>query len=258
MNKYQLKIGEYKLKIKDDVLQVLRSSKVDEDNNILFLPATQLDRKLYIDVNKCLESLGGKWNKKSKGHVFDSNPSDGLDEMINTGEWTDAKKEFQYFPTPKNIVKKMIELAEINSEDVILEPSAGRGAIADEFPKENPITLIELMPENFEKLKEKGYENVHLGDFLQSTTFADKIIMNPPFTKHQDVKHIFHAWECLKSGGRLVSVVSESPFFRENSLSAGFRSWLEENNAEVIELESGDFKESGTMVKTRIIVVDKK
>lgn len=247
------------MKIKDDVLQVLRSSKVDEDNNILFLPATQLDRKLYVEVNKCLESLGGKWNKKSKGHVFDSNPSDGLDEMINTGEWTDAKKEFQYFPTPKNIVRQMIKLAEIKPSEFLLEPSAGQGAILDDFPIENRYVAIELMGSNVKILCDKGYV-VSETDFLQvkDSYYFDKIIMNPPFTKQQDVKHILHAWSFLNVGGRLVSIVSESPFFRENSLSMGFRNWLEENDAEVIELESGDFKESGTMVKTRIIVVDKK
>lgn len=247
------------MKIKEDVLQVLRSSKVDEDNNILFLPPTQLDRKLYVDVNKCLESLGGKWNKKSKGHVFDSNPSDGLDEMINTGEWTDVKKEFQYFPTPKNIVKRMIELAEIKSGDFLLEPSAGQGSILDEFPKGNRYVAIELMENNVKVLCDKGY-TVSDTDFLQvkDSYYFDKIVMNPPFTKQQDVKHILHAWNFVASGGRLVSIVSESPFFRENSLSVAFRNWLEENDAEVIELESGDFKESGTMVKTRIIVVDKK
>jgi hypothetical protein len=40
-------------------------------------------------------------------------------------------------------------------------------------------------------------------------------------------------------------------------LSKEFRSWLEENNGKIIELDAGEFKESGTMVKTRIIVVEK-
>ena len=102
-----------------------------------------------------------------------------------------------------------------------------------------------------------GYNPVYQKDFLEVTTFADKIIMNPPFSKQQDVKHILHAWGCLKDGGILVSIVSESPFFRENSLSKSFREWIDENKVEVYNLDSGAFKESGTMVKTRMIVAHK-
>ena len=247
------------MKIKDDVLNVLRSSTVDEDTNTLFLPPSQLDRKLYVDVNKCLESIGGKWNKKAKGHVFDHSPSEDLDEMILTGEWTDKKKEYQFFVTPKEIAIRMIELAQIKKGELLLEPSAGDGAILDFFPKNNPYVAIELMDDNFKKLKDKGY-SVSKGDFLDWTPAnkADKIIMNPPFTKQQDVQHIFHAWNCLSKNGRLVSIVSESPFFRENSLSRDFRDWIDMNDVLVISLEPGDFKSSGTMVKTRMIVASKK
>lgn len=246
------------MKISDDVLQVLRISNVDEENNLLFLPAQQLDRKLYVDVNKCLESIGGKWNRKLKGHLFDHNPSYDLDEMINTGEWTNKQKEFQFFKTPKEVVTQMISLAEIKRGEMLLEPSAGDGSILEEFPKENPYVAIELMEDNCNILRGKKF-SVSTSDFLSwtPTDKFDKIIMNPPFTKQQDVKHVFHAWECLENGGRLVSVVSESPFFRENSLSSEFRDWLDTNDAEVIDLDSGAFKESGTMVKTRIIVVNK-
>lgn len=247
------------MKIKPEVLNVLKMSTVNEETNLLFLPNIQLDRKLYVEVNKCLEGIGGAWNRKLKGHLFDHNPSDDLDEMINTGEWTDKKKEYQYFPTPKNIVFQMINLANIQSTELVLEPSAGQGSILEEFPKNTPYVAIELMPENCKVLKDKGY-SVAQTDFLSWNPVEkfDKIIANPPFTKQQDVKHVLHMWDCLKKGGRLVSIVSESPFFRENNLSKEFRSWLDENNGEIIELDAGDFKESGTMVKTRIIVVDKK
>lgn len=245
------------MKIKEEVLSVLKNSTVEEDKNLLFLPQEQLDRKLYTEVNKCLESIGGAWNRKLKAHLFDHNPSEDLDEMINTGEWNDKKKEYQFFPTPREIVRQMISLAEIKRTDVLLEPSAGQGNILEWFPKENPYIAVELMADNCKKLHEKGY-SVANTDFLTLTSLdVDKIIMNPPFTKHQDVKHVFHAWNMLKSGGRLVSIVSESPFFRQDKISVEFRNWIEENNVEVIDLESGAFKESGTMVKTRIIVADK-
>ena len=243
------------MKISNDILNIL--DKCTVEGNTVFLTCGQLDRKTYEAVNKCLESIGGKWNRKAKGHVFNSDPTDLLDNLILTGETTDLKKEYQYFPTPEVIVDKMIELAEIQPSNILLEPSAGQGAIVDKFPKENIFTCIELNPSNAKVLNNKGYQVLER-DFLTYSDYKfDRIVMNPPFSKQQDVDHILHAWDLLEDGGILVSVVSESPFFRENKKSVEFRQWLEENDADVIELDAGAFKESGTMVKTRLIKVCK-
>lgn len=243
------------MKIKNDILNILDNCKVE--GNVLYLPEQQLDRKTYTDVNKCLQSIGGKWNKKVKGHVFETDPVELVGNLIITAEVTDIKKEFQYFPTPKNIAIQMIKLAEIKSGDMLLEPSAGQGAIADYFPKENSYLLVELNEANAKVLEDKGLD-VLIGDFLNCRfEKADKIIMNPPFSKQQDIEHILHAYDLLKDGGTLVSIVSESPFFRENKKSVEFRGFLEDNNAEVIDLPEGSFKESGTMVKTRIVKINK-
>lgn len=242
------------MKIKENILNILRNCKVE--SNTVFLPSVQLDRKTYQDVNKCLESIGGKWNRKAKGHVFSEDPTELLDNLILTGEVTDIKKQFQFFPTPPELAQQMIELTEINPEHSILEPSAGQGAIADEIIKTVPgakITLVELNEQNAQVLKNKDYL-VNVCDFLQffGPQF-DRVIMNPPFTKQQDIDHILHAFELLKNGGILVSIVSESPFFRENKKSQQFREFLYLNNAEVIPNDEGVFKPSGTMVRTRII-----
>lgn len=243
------------MKIKIDVLKILDACRVE--GNILYLPDQQLDRKTYTEVNKCLDSIGGKWNRKAKGHVFEEDPTELLENLILTGEVTDVKKEFQYFPTPKEIALQLIDMADIKPGDMLLEPSAGQGAIADYFPKDNPYLLVELNEANAKVLENKGF-NVLVGDFLNcGFDKAHIIIMNPPFSKQQDVDHILHAYELLKAGGTLVSIVSESPFFRENKKSVEFRKFLEDNNAEVIELPEGAFKESGTMVKTRIVKINK-
>lgn len=243
------------MKIENDILKILDSCNVE--GNVLFLPSTQLDRKTYQNVNKVIESIGGKWNRKSKGHVFEENPKDLIDNLIITGEVTDIKKEFQYFPTPRAIAQNMIDMADIKLNDRLLEPSAGQGAIADLFPKGNPYVLIELNDKNGKILKDKGYD-VYITDFLESNYIGvDKVIMNPPFSKQQDIDHILHAFGMLNEGGTLISIVSESTFYRENKKSVSFRKFLEINNAEIFDLSEGAFKESGTMVKTRIIKVKK-
>lgn len=114
-----------------------------------------------------------------------------------------------------------------------------------------------------EQLDRKTYKAETGIDFLE---FAkqngeqhgfDRIIMNPPFSKHQDVDHILAAYGLLDQGGILVSVVSPSPFFRTDKKSASFREWMQYVNAEVIDVPEGAFKASGTMIRTKIIKVRK-
>ena len=52
------------MKIENDVADVLGNSQIEGNN--LYLPKGQLERKLYVSVNKVLESIHGKWNRKSK------------------------------------------------------------------------------------------------------------------------------------------------------------------------------------------------
>jgi hypothetical protein len=116
------------MKVSDEVIDVLANSETAE--NKLFLPPTQLERKLYVAVNKALEALGGKWNRKEKSHVFDFEPDEAIEKLLQTGEYVCAKKEFQFFETPEWLAKKMVDIADIQPGDRVLEPSAGRGAIA--------------------------------------------------------------------------------------------------------------------------------
>ena len=246
------------MKIEKEILNILDKCTIEiGEKNIVFLPLGQLDRKTYMAVNKCLEAIGGKWNRKEKGHIFEDYPVDIFENLLLTGEVEDIKKEFQFFETPKELVKQMIELAGLKEGDTILEPSAGRGAIIDEIKIiTGKLTVNELNKKNCDELVKKGYIQTTNYDFMETSLgLFKKIIMNPPFSKQQDVDHILRAFDHLRSDGILVSIVSESPFFRENKKSVEFREFLEDNNAEIIKNPDGSFKESGTMVNTRIIKI---
>jgi 16S rRNA G1207 methylase RsmC len=43
----------------------------------------------------------------------------------------------------------------------------------------------------------------------------DRILMNPPFANGADIKHILHAIELLKPGGRLVAICADGPRQRD-------------------------------------------
>jgi len=256
------------MKIKDEILNILADCRVE--GNVLFLPGEQLDRKTYEAVNKCLENIGGKWSKKAKGHVFDSDPAPMLDNLVMSGETTDLKKEYQFFPTPREIGDRLCRMAEINEHSRVLEPSAGNGLLVDAILANNPesVYMVELNPDMCQRLRQyvdlsSNSPAVALdsGDFLtkglSGQISVNRAVMNPPFSRQQDIDHIMEAYKCLSPGGVLVSICSESPFFRTNRKSLEFTEFLHRCNAEVDTLPEGAFKESGTMVRTRIIKIRK-
>ena len=250
---------ERNVNIENDVLTILTNSKIE--NMVLYLPPERLERKLYEKVNMVLIQIGGKWNRKAGGHIFNEDPSDLIDEILLTGNVTNKKKEYQFFPTPSKIAKEICEMAEINNKCDCLEPSAGTGSIADVLMSYSPksLTVLELDGTNARHLEGK-YNQCILGhDFLTWKTKKrfDRIVMNPPFSKRQDMKHILRAWELLKPKGILVSILSPSPFYCNDKLSQNFMDFLSKNNAVIKDYQEGEFKESGTTIRTKCIKVVK-
>ena len=87
----------------------------------------------------------------------------------------------------------------------------------------------------------------------------DRIIMNPPFSKGQEARHVAHAYRFLKPGGRLVAVTSSMAGERSNKTDAQFREWLDNIAADEYPLPEGAFKEAinSTNVNAKVIVIDK-
>lgn len=246
---------------KEDVLKACTV-----EGNIVKLPGIQLERKMYQDVAKSLELIGGKWKGgKISGFVFPSNPTDLL-QQIAGGEKRNLKKEYQFFATPDKLADELVRLANIDSPELlVLEPSAGQGAIVSALLRKEPGLVVhayELMDINRTFL-EKITDCVILGqDFLDdqkpsSLTNFDRIVANPPFSKNQDIDHIQAMYKRLKVGGRMVSIASESWVTGSYKKQIEFREWLSSIGAEIIDVEKGAFKESGTAVGGKIIVIDK-
>ncbi|MCL1995153.1 MAG: class I SAM-dependent methyltransferase [Defluviitaleaceae bacterium] len=257
------------MKISQDILEVLERCTIQD--NTLFLPDEQLDRAMYTKVNKCLENIGGKWNRKAKGHLFDHDPTDGLENMITTGETTDFKKVFQFFPTPRAVAGQMCKLAELDEDSKVLEPSIGKGDLADVVCEQGIMQLVgvEINKDMGKYLREKPYKSLVGVDFLTLAYDPSRedllgckkfthVIMNPPFAKQQDLDHIRAAYEMLKPGGILVSVATTSWQWRKNKKTMEFRKWLSGLDYRVIEVPPGAFKESGTMIATVILKIHRK
>ena len=210
-----------------------------------------MDTPTYKKVNKVLEALGGKWNRKAKAHVFDEGveTAEFLGDVVATGEYVDNKKEFQQFFTPDEFATDLVQQADVQPNDECLEPSAGGGAIAKAMLAIGAtVDCVEVDPKWATILLELGFRKVITNDFLkvEDTPKYDVIVMNPPFTRSQDIDHVRKAYANLKSGGRLVAVMSSGFTFRSDRKATEFREWFDSLGAAWVENPKGTFKASGT------------
>ena len=242
-----------------EVRAVLEASTIDSTAFTLKLPL-QLARPLYEATNKVLVNAGGKWNRGKGVHVFPSDPAVKLGLVLATGKSVDEKSENQVFYTPPDIAAKVVQMAQVSGK-LVLEPSAGGGALVHEIRAQGArgTVMIEKDPIVAARLAEKynsPHDRVTCCDFLNYSTTQefDCVVMNPPFTKNQDVKHVRHALTMLRPGGRLVAIMAGNttrlPFtklFQHASDICRDYQWFE--------VDAGAFKSSGTMVRTIIFSV---
>lgn len=251
----------------DDVRSVLNRGAFRD--GVFFLPAEQLDRKLYVAVNDALESLGGKWNKKAKGHVFARDAEDSLTAMLATGI-VPAKNPDAFFGTPSAVVERMLELAEMENVDgsppYLLEPSAGNGAITRAVVRGFPAFRVHAVEADSARALELALGDhcpsaVWNADFLtwhKGRDRYDRILMNPPFAVESDrsawITHVHRALFLLAPRGLLVAVVPSSYSHRDDSRHRRFRDLVQSRSC-YEPLGADAFKESGTGVNAGLLMV---
>jgi len=181
-----------------------------------------------------------------------------------------------FFPTPPAVIEAMLDKAAIEPGQRVLEPSAGKGDIADALTAAGiaDVVCCEISSTLCDILAAKGHQVVH-GDFLERFSVLDpkdgagevtdamrqfdRVVMNPPFERGQDIDHVRHAYKLLKPGGRLVSVISVGAFNRSDRKAADFRDWFEGIAGESEPLPDGSFKDAfrSTGVSAVLVVLDK-
>lgn len=225
--------------------------------------STQLTPDLYGEVNEALIRMGGRWKGgRTKGHVFEFDPTELLKTVIATGQLP-HKNPLAFFPSPPPVVAMIRE--ELSdfwwlAEKGILEPSAGHGALADivtDADHAQYLTTIEINPLNCAVLRRNGYTPIE-GDFLTHTGSYGIILMNPPFSVEGDktayITHLQHAWSMLTDPGVLVSVVPVG-WLHSTSLSS-FRDFVFQHGI-YYQLPSNVFASAGTNADTAIIRLEK-
>jgi len=158
----------------------------------------------------------------------------------------------QLFPTPPELAERMVSLADIRPGHRVLEPSAGTGRILAALPNIRPggeVVAVEINY-NLAKLLEEIADDTRNCDFLECNGDLgkfDRILMNPPFSNGDDIKHITHAVKFLAPGGKLVAICAGGPRQQER---------LQPIAATWEPLPAGTFEESGTGVSTVLLTIE--
>lgn len=224
--------------------------------HLWFLRDDLVDKANKIIAEHYGMSLGASPDVAKREPTFDPNKQ-GLKE--------------DFFPTPEHLAVQLIRKAQISDGMSVLEPSAGGGAIVKAIIAEHTdISLLacEQNADRFASLRllmaGHHYEapkdtRLLQANFLESYDghSFDRIIMNPPFSGGQALAHLFHAWELLKPGGRLVTILPGGFGGSSQRARAKFSAFEDAYTAEQHELPAGTFQESGTMVRAGLWVFDK-
>ncbi len=184
----------------------------------------------------------------------ESNEFEAMRDSLKAG--VRAVSAPQLFPTPPEIAEKMVEWADLQNNDTILEPSAGTGNILKAIPNLEErcaaglIKAVEINHPLVKILNESmPYLNVLCDDFLQTGDIPrgfSKIIMNPPFKNGEDIEHIAHALTKLTLGGTLVALCANGSRQREK-LMPYVTQWED--------LPQGSFKCEGTSVNVAMLKI---
>lgn len=181
----------------------------------------------------------------------------------------------QQFSTPFPYAFCATILAQINEKDIILEPSAGNGALAvfgalitdlvyfNEIDPARHQQLEYIFPD--EELFQFNAEQID--DFLPANVRPSLVLMNPPFSsslysKKKEsttvAKHTFSALKRLKEGGRLVLISNEGFHPSNKTYSTYFRKIEAIANLEFsVELDGKIYAKNGTSVNTRLSLFTK-
>ena len=169
-----------------------------------------------------------------------------------------------FFPTPPPVIDRMVAAAELKPGLRVLEPSAGKGDIADAIREAEPEARLEVVEPAYslrQILELKGFSLVGDDFMMLAGEWYDRILMNPPFENGADIDHVRHAFDLLAPGGRLVAIMSEGPFFRSDRKAEAFRQWLESVDGHSEKLPEGSFAGKDafrqTGVATRLVTIEK-
>ena len=179
--------------------------------------------------------------------------------------------EWQQFSTPVDIAAVAVLLANVQPDDVVLEPSAGNGLLVAQIGAHQALHLNELDPIRRGRLTDvfpdavvTGQDGATISATLGDASRPTLVLMNPPFSRSLGrgaddfaaVRHLQAALRRLKSGGRLVAIMPDW-FGPSARMRDQYETILRDVTVRTaIRLEKCYLKH-GTSIAVRLFVIDK-
>ncbi|MEO0986800.1 MAG: strawberry notch family protein [Cyanobacteria bacterium J06639_14] len=181
----------------------------------------------------------------------------------------------QQFSTPLQMAYVASKCGHITSSDIVLEPSAGTGILAQFCAiRGAEVVLNELSDRRRELLKLVfpqasiyGFDAEHIHDYLPEDIQPSVVVMNPPFSASPKIdrrnpqatgNHVRSAFLRLVPGGRLVLISADWFTPTSNRFQAAFAGL--ENQVCVratVGLAGDAYLKHGTSTSSRLTVIDK-
>lgn len=156
----------------------------------------------------------------------------------------------QLFPTPRPIAERMARMAGLRPGHLVLEPSAGTGRLIEGMRAtgyDGPIDACEIHEGMARALTKWDGVRIVGGDFLALAGQWDRIVMNPPFRRGLDARHILHARSLLAPGGRIVALAYDG---------AACAKHLAPIASTIERLPAGSFREAGTEAGIVLLTIE--
>lgn len=123
-------------------------------------------------------------------------------------------RDYEKFFTYPETADFMVKLLDPKSFELILEPSAGNGALVKALRKVSKKSYIHAIELNkkWEPYLKKISDSYEIADFLTAKTLNifDKCIANPPFGNGVNLEdHFSCILSIVKKGGKIVMIVPE-------------------------------------------------
>ena len=175
----------------------------------------------------------------------------------------------QQFSTPLPIAEAAAYALDLQSNEMVVEPTAGTGNLLAPLPPDTRVLANEIDPRRAEGLRSQGYD-VRQEDALRAALPGDVVLMNPPWGKYSTGKYgppiplpfesvdvaerfVAKALREVSQGGRLVAVMPTT-ILRNPS----FMKWISTAHTlrGLIQSPPKAYTTRGTDVESVLLVVD--
>ncbi|WP_210359005.1 strawberry notch-like NTP hydrolase domain-containing protein [Sphingomonas beigongshangi] len=184
---------------------------------------------------------------------------------------SEEQLQWQQFSTPVDIAGVAILLADVQPDDIVLEPSAGNGLLVASIGQHKSLHLNELdptrrarLPQLFPDAEIFSQDGATINSTLAASEQPSLILMNPPFSRslgrgaddYAAVRHLQAALRRLRSGGRLVAIMPDW-FGPSARLRDQYETVLRNVTVQTAVRLEKCYLKHGTSIAIRLFVIDK-